>query len=202
MLFRSQVGSDVFPKGLIANFTSKITVNNITYLRTETDTKQNNNLGFPIDCIDTANTTNTIPFDDPRKLYIPDQSSFVNVRNNTETTVNKNTSYYFSRKFIFNGVTYYQTDQDFNANRLIGVASSSAKEHVQFMPMDTPRSLSLTNDTKKVDLLNGLPSGDNIPSGTTRPFVDKFLYNGQWYLRTKNDYDLNLQIGIPLDLLQ
>ncbi|MDO4713009.1 MAG: hypothetical protein Q4B05_03870 [Candidatus Saccharibacteria bacterium] len=191
-----------FPVGRVAHFTSKITVNNTTYLRTDTDTKADNELGFPIHCIDTAKTTNTLPFDKPRKLYLPAGTPMINIRTQEETVLQKNISLDFGRKFSFNDVLYYQTTQDFQSDRLIGIASSSVEEHVALIPMDKPRSLTLRSNSQKTSLLTSSPVGQPIPAGTTRPFVDKYLLNGRWYLRTKTDYDTNTLLGIPLHLLQ
>lgn len=188
--------------GSIAHFTTKITVNGMTYVRTDAEAVANSMLAIPIDCIDTAKNTNTPSFDTPRKLYIPAGTPFVDIRTQKTTTLRKNTSFEFGRKFTFNNTLYYQTTDDFKSDRLIGIASHLVREHIQFKPMDRPRTLTLQHDTHKTDLLTGATISQYIPAGTTRPFVDKYLLNGRWYLRTKTDYDNNSQLGIPLSLLK
>ncbi|MDO5343402.1 MAG: hypothetical protein Q4F02_00610 [Candidatus Saccharibacteria bacterium] len=196
--------SDTFilRRGRVVKFTSKTTVNGVTYLRTEMDSRINNNLAVAIDCVNTSEKTETIKFDTPRKLFIPRGSSFIDIRTQTKAVVEKNTSFLFSRKFSFNNVIYYQTSADFDTNRLIGIAADATEEHVNFVPMSSPRSLTLRKDISKTDLASGNIVGPVIPAGTTRPFIDKYQLRGRWYLRTKTDYDANAQSGIPLELLK
>ena len=197
-----KAGGNIYPKGLVAHFTSKIMVNGVWYLRTESDTKAGNDVGFALDCIDTSNITNTLSFDKPRQLYVPAKSTFINLRDQTQNrTIDKATSMSFSKKFYFNGTWYYQTASDFNANRLIGVRGSLTQESVTFVAMDSPRELTLLRSTQKTDLADQKPVGYYIPKNTSRRFVDKYKLNNTWYLRTKSDYNNNLQLGIPIDLL-
>lgn len=93
----------IFPRGLVAKFTTKISIGGVWYLRTETDTQAGNNLGFPIDHVNTADTPQTITFDNPRKLYVPSGTSLTNISYpNRSTTSKKNLTVFFSRKFYFN----------------------------------------------------------------------------------------------------
>ena len=193
----------LYKKGLVAEFTSKTLVNNRWYLRTKTDTANNNNLGFPIHCVDTSYTTETISFDKPRNLYVPSNSAFTDLNHPKNTYYLKaNQVLYFSRKFLFNGLWYYQTDQDYLNNRLIGVRSTDTFEAVDFTPMDDPRALTLKHSSQKWDLVSTRPVGETLPRGMVRHYVDKYQSNGVWYLRTQYDYENNIQLGIPLQSLQ
>lgn len=197
------VFGQTFPRGLVAKFTTKTLVNGVWYLRTETDTRIGNNLGFPIDCVNTALTTQTLAFDTPRSLYIPTGVNLSNIAQPSQTVATKkNMTVFFSRKFYFNGEWYFQSEDDFKHNRLIGVARPLVTEAVNFIPMDTPRQLTLISDTYKTDLLTGKVVGHLISKGISRKFAQKFLYNGEWYLRTEYDTQTNLQYGIPLRLLK
>lgn len=198
----SKTSGQKFPRGLVANFTSKVNINGSWYLRTETDTAANKNLGFSIDCVNTAATTQTLSFDQPRDMYIPINTKLVNIKQpNQVTTTSGNLTTFFSRKFYFNGVWYFQSENDYQQNRLVGPTSTSVKEAVKFIPMDNPRKMTLKRTSQKTDPLTGNFSGNYIPKSTTRLFVDKIKLNGEWHLRTQSDANNNIQLVFPISSL-
>ncbi len=67
-----------------------------------------------------------------------------------------------------------------------------------FDPMLIPRWMRLARDTQKINVDTGQKVDGVLATGKDLKFIDKYLKNGVWYLRTEADFNSYTRKAIPL----
>jgi len=178
--------STVIPAGTQYKFTSKMTINGQLYYRTEQDTNNNTSLAILADNVIEVPYTN-----------LGENSIWLQIKSDTrkiddqsgapvDGTLPAGTQLHLTSSRIVDGATYYRTayDTQYGYNKVI---PASLLEQIPFTPLDTPRTMTITRDTYKVDPSTSKHTDGPYSKGSTILFKTKILINGMWYFRS--DYD-------------
>lgn len=102
----------------------------------------------------------------------------------------------FTSKIWADNQWYYRTEYNSNIGANVAIPASSVGE-LSHVPFDTPRWMTLTQDTQKFLSTSDWAFGPTHLTGQNIKFVDKIYVNNQWYFRTELDASLNNGYGIP-----
>jgi hypothetical protein len=194
-----EVVDSVLTAGTQIYFSSKVTVNGITYLRTQHDTDKNEDKGIPISELE------DIPVDftamtQPRWMALDSVTTKIDPLTNTKIgeDLPVDTKIYFPTKFTIGGTTYLRTQHDTDEGKNIGIALPKLTDTlVEFESTATPRWMQAKTDTFVLDLRGYTDTGSVITSGTQQYYRYKTVINGNTYvnpdLPTAGTYT-----GVPL----
>jgi hypothetical protein len=190
----------VISKGRNIYFTSKITVNGGTYLRTDTDTTNGYDKGIPLTSLEEFSFD---PLASPRFMEITKNTYKKNVKTGISTgaQIPVGTHLSFNTKVLVNNIWYFRTNDDTTNSQEVGVSQEDLKD-ITYTTMTAPRSMKLTTPTRKVNPLTGVTVDPLWESGRIISFRSKIYVNGQWYLRSQVDTTNGVELAVPLTSLQ
>lgn len=185
---------DALPEGQQIRFVDKVLVNNVWYLRSEYDKRNNQIKGIPLTSL------REVPYQSmtPRQLALTTDLYKQNPRAQAQDRswlLKGSTFLNFTSRIVVNGQEYYRTEHDTtnNINRAIPV--SRLKEPT-FEAFETQRFMQIKNTTRKVNPISGAQSSQ-VSQGTHLKFTSKMRINGRWFYRTEHDTQNNNMLAIP-----
>jgi hypothetical protein len=189
-----EVVDSVLTAGTQIYFSSKVTVNGVTYLRTQYDTTRNEDKGIPLTELD------EIPYEDflsPRWMQLTTSTpKYSPAGGNPEgLTFDKDTQLFFKSKISVNGSWYYRTEYDTTNNISLGIKASNLVDPV-FVSLDRPRWMQVTQPTSTSNTGDLSSLGDSIAAGSQFFFDSKIFVNNSWYFRTSDQTSANSKLGI------
>lgn len=181
-----------FAKGTQLMFTTKISLNGITYLRTAHDTGGNLFQGIPESDLEEIPYSNMLY---PRwmKLTISAQKQLPRQGRNIDSLIAKSTAIYFSSKTEVSGTTYLRTAHDTGAGADKGIPLEFLQD-VGYEPLMIPRWMKTNKAVRKVVPETGAPSGPEIPAGTQIKVDSKLNLAATTYVRTASDTASNTNL--------
>jgi hypothetical protein len=179
-----------------------VTVEGTLYYRTKWENSQGRQ--WFIRASSTENIT-FYNFSLPRGMVANKETRKIDIQTGSSVAIiPKNTTLYFTKLLNVDGKLYAQAQSD--NGTLHGIIASDLSEatllYSLFTPLDNPRFMQVKNATKRINLQNGLPTGDDIPQGTQAYFTDKVFAYGTWYARTEYSKDTKQLIGIPIENIE
>ena len=101
-----------------------------------------------------------------------------------------------------NGLIYYQTSYDASNDNLRGILVTDVEVITpQFVPLENPRNITLSQDSTKINLMTGELIGSDLSSGTSLKYQTKVLIGDKWYLRSEFDTQNRQAYVIPIEHL-
>lgn len=185
-------------------FSSKITINGITYLRTKYDTDRGYNKVVPLSLLDEV-SVNYISLVQPRWMQTTEDT------HNLDPVTNKpigeiipaGTWYYLATKTTLGGVQYLRTQQDTRTNLQAGLPSDVLEDVTfEYGSFTLPRWLVSTQTTYIYDLRDTLGNPiSTIPKGT-KVYLDKKIgLNGIIY-GSNGVPNEGVYTGVPINALR
>lgn len=192
------VGS-AMPTGTQLLFTTKLTLNGVTYLRTAQDTANNLFQGIP------QNEVQDIPYSTmlyPRwmKLTATARKQIPRQGKNIDASIPADTSIYFTSKMIVDGTTYLRTSHDTGSDADKGVPLNFLTD-VSYDPLMIPRYMQISKPLYKTVPESGANSGSQLLTGTQFKFDTKITLGDNTYLRDSNDTASDTDVGINVNSL-
>lgn len=179
------------PAGTEFPFSTIITVNNISYLRSDLDTKNNLEQAVPIAAIG----ENYTPLQDPRTMVVTNDTYKVDPTTGEKiVALAAGTEVSIRDKTVVGSALYLRpaTDSDNGASLAIRLADL----HEKFVAMKQPRYLYTTKNLYKTDATLGTPVYRELPAGTKIMFSSKTIVNGRVLVRTEYDTMNDANTGI------
>lgn len=112
------------------------------------------------------------------------------------TAIPAGTQLRFVSKIWADNQWYFRTEHNTALGVNVAIPASSVNE-IAYVNFDTPRWMTLNQDSQKYVSAGERPFGQAHKAGTNIKFVDKLLVNNQWYFRTEMDKALGQPYGIP-----
>lgn len=180
-------------------FADKVLLNGAWYYRTLSDSTASNPYAVA------ASSVSDLPYTDvavPYSIIVTGDSTKYSMLDGTASSsdsLTANQIVKIAKMVSLNGVLYYQTAYDAQGDIPKGIPVSVTKpNNLPFIPLDSPRNISLSVATQKTDLYTGNPTGEVLAQGRTLFFSTKVQVAGVWYLRTQYDSANSLPNGIPI----
>jgi subtilisin family serine protease len=188
--------------GSILSFTSKIKIDEITYLRTAYDTKHNLHKGIPL--AELSELPKYEAMSQPRSMALiasQEKTNFL-TKDPIGGILPQYHSLQFDTKTYIDGQLYLRSKYDTKHGLHRGILYSQLRNTPAYVSLDTPREMRLKESTRKIDLLLFTDVGNLLSEGQMIRFETKTLINRQWYLRSKYDTDNRNHLGIPLSKVE
>ncbi len=199
----------ILGRGQQIYFTSKITIDGVTYLRSQYDHDRNQNKGIPDSMLEEV-PVNYVPMEQARWMKASKEiikvdpvTNRAQTSSNTSTYVSKDRWVYVSSKIEIGGKVYLRSFFDSERNLQAGI-DGSLMQDVQFSyePLERPRWLAANQETQVYDLRDTEKTTSSKIQLDNKSFYDHKIYlNGNYYLisglPTSNSF-----VGVPLNALR
>lgn len=177
--------NQILKKGREIKFVSKITLNDVLYLRTEHDTIARANYGIPFSDLE------EIRYEDlkePVYKILPPNTPKYNPTNPSAQThnINSNRAIKFTQKITVNNKTYLRTAFDQTNNHNAAILQKDLKE-VKFEPFLHPRFMRLTQNSNKTHLYADASDNEVFLKDQQFMFTSKISAGQKTYYRTESD---------------
>lgn len=191
-----QTVDQLLPAGTQILMMTKIDFNGVTYLRTAHDTAGQASKGIR------SSDMEEIPYEaisNPRWMSLKKNAYKQIPRNgqNVDGLLSRDRFIYFDSKTTINGEIYVRTQHDTSLGNDKAIPYSFLDDTVAFDPMGSPRWMELSQNTQKLNVFTNSPVGSSLSAGTHLSMKDKILVGETWYLRTAEDAQQGLSVGIP-----
>lgn len=184
-----------YDEHLLLTYTSRVNVDGTWYYRTKNDASASLARAFK----DTSLTSQIIePFVQPRCMMTTKISPLINLydQSKTGTSIQPGVVMNYSHKTVTSSLRAYQSKDDHDNNRPVGIESSNLLDTKCFEPFVQPRIMKLSRQTVKINPYTGTKDV-MLPLGMERKFTSKILIGNTWYYRTEADTTGNRALAIP-----
>jgi hypothetical protein len=186
----------VLAQGTQVLFTTKITVNGVTYLRTEHDTSGGLTQGVNITNLEEIPYS---PMGYPRWMQL-NRNAYKQVPRtgyNVDGLLSKNLQILFTSKIVINGQTYLKTSHDDTSGADKAIPMSFLSE-ISYQPLAVPRWMQVDGAAVSTDPLTSQRSDTQLPTNQQIEFTSKIDINGVTYLRSAADTTAGTSRAIPI----
>lgn len=190
-------------------FNSKITINGITYLRSQYDTERGQNKGIPGSMLEEI-PVSYLPMQQSRWMRVTQGQDKVDPITNrpqtssqTSTYIHKDHWVYVTSKITIGGKTYLRSQYDTTRNLQTGFDGDTTQDaSFTYERLERPRWFVAVKQTQSYDLRDISQSNNTAIEQGTKLYLDyKIKLNGAYYL-TEGIPSNTSFIGIPLNDLR